>query len=273
MSDYRYLTSKLDCLSSWKANRVQRAMAPNASYLDRLWAQPQTADPRLDPWQADIIKQIVRARNDILVNCSSQSGKTWTVALGAYLLACYGLHVLIVSPGDRQSMEFHSALMAHHERLGLVSPKERPTKHGLKLTSGGKVIACPNSPDKIRGISAVDAVVVDEASRVSEELYKAVSRMLATTQGQQIWLSTPNGKRGFFWEQWDKGIGWKKHEVPWQQCSRIDPEYIDKQRAIYGDLYIQQEFECVFLDDNTSVFRRAKYEALFDPELECITDW
>ncbi len=39
---------------------------------------------------------------------------------------------------------------------------------------------------------------IDEAARVSDELYRAVRPMLATSGGRIVLLSTPFGKRGFF---------------------------------------------------------------------------
>jgi hypothetical protein len=51
----------------------------------------------------------------------------------------------------------------------------------------------------------VSLLLVDEASRAPDDLYLAVRPMLVVSGGA-IWLmSTPCGKRGSFWETWERG--------------------------------------------------------------------
>ena len=57
----------------------------------------------------------------------------------------------------------------------------------------------------MRGFSAVSLLLVDEASRVSDEFYMALRPMLAVGDGELWLMSTPAGKRGFFWESWGMG--------------------------------------------------------------------
>ena len=42
---------------------------------------------------------------------------------------------------------------------------------------------------------------------VSEEVYRAVRPMLAVSQGSLWLMSTPYGKRGFFYDAWARGRG------------------------------------------------------------------
>ena len=48
-------------------------------------------------------------------------------------------------------------------------------------------------------------LVIDEASRVSDEMYEALRPMLAVGDGDLWMLSTPRGKSGFFYETWEHG--------------------------------------------------------------------
>src|SRR5262245_22293174 len=63
-----------------------------------------------DPWQRATLTELVRDRLNVLLCCSRQVGKTETVACAAYLEACDGGFVLVVSPSERQSLEFFDRL-------------------------------------------------------------------------------------------------------------------------------------------------------------------
>lgn len=68
--------------------------------------------------------------------------------------------------------------------------------------------------------------------------------MLATSQGRLICLSTPCGKRGFFYKEWGRGgSDWKRIEVPAQQVSRIYPDF---QRCVVADPAVQQRYPSSF---------------------------
>ena len=73
------------------------------------------------------------------------------------------------------------------------------------------------------GFLAVSLLLVDEASRVPDELYMAVRPMLAASSGALWLMSTPCGKRGFFWEAWERGgPEWERIRAPGNECGRID---------------------------------------------------
>ena len=48
-----------------------------------------------------------------------------------------------------------------------------------------------------------------------DALYRTVRPMLATSGGRLVCLSTPNGRHGFFHDEWTNGgRGWHRIEVP-----------------------------------------------------------
>lgn len=213
----------------------------------------------------ELLQQIVTQEQDVLVCCSRQSGKTFSVSAAAYIVACLGGFVLVVGPSDQQALEFHERLMGHHKELQLCQPSAEPTKHELRLVSGGRVVAVPNNERTVRSKSAVDLLVVDEASRVPDSLYGATRAMLAVSGGQTVCLSTPFGRRGFFYDEWEKGEHWQRHEVPWLHCPRIPREFVEKERKSRGDAWVQQEFECRFLDvSGAAVFDVGAMEGLVE---------
>lgn len=74
----------------------------------------------------------------------------------------------------------------------------------------------------MRGFSAVSLLLVDEAARASEELYLAIRPMLAVSEGSLWLMSTPCGKRGFFYESGARGgAEWERIRVPATECTRI----------------------------------------------------
>ena len=62
----------------------------------------------------------------------------------------------------------------------------------------------------MRGLASVDLIVIDEAARVDDELLAATRPMLAVSNGTLFALTTPAGKRGWFYEQWLHGVGWQR---------------------------------------------------------------
>jgi hypothetical protein len=104
---------------------------------------------------------------------------------------------------------------------------------------------------------------VDEASRVSDEMYYSLRPMLATSNGTLWLMSTPHGKSGFFWETWNRGQGgagggddWERVRVPAVDCPRIPKSFLDEERRTMGDLWFRQEYGCEFVDAVSGVFDR-----------------
>src|ERR1700688_2334143 len=75
----------------------------------------------------------------------------------------------------------------------------------IELGNGSRIIALPGLENTIRGFAGVKLLVIDEASRVADDLYRAVRPMLAVSNGRMICLTTPWGKRGFFHDVWTGG--------------------------------------------------------------------
>src|SRR5262249_61304346 len=80
-----------------------------------------------------------------------------------------------------------------------------------------------------------------------DALYRAVRPMLATSGGRLICLSTPNGRHGFFHDEWTNGgPGWHRIEIPASQIPRITPEFLEDERRALGEHWFRQEYCCSF---------------------------
>jgi hypothetical protein len=98
-------------------------------------------------------------------------------------------------------------------------------------------------------------LLVDEAARVSDDLYLAVRPMLAVSGGALWLMSTPFGKRGFFYDAWARGAGrWERFRVPATECTRISSQYLEEERVNMGERWFRQEFLCEFVETESGVF-------------------
>jgi hypothetical protein len=86
--------------------------------------------------------------------------------------------------------------------------------------------------------------------------------VLAVSQGDLWLMSTPYGKRGFFWETWTKGgERWKRVCAPATECGRRPPAFLEEEREALGDRVFRQEYLCEFVEDDSFLFRDEDIEA------------
>jgi len=220
-----------------------------------------------DPWQANFLRS---THPRLCLNCSRQSGKSSTAAILALWEAIHKPRSTIVldSPSLRQSQEL---MLKFAEFLDMVDKNvklDSDTKLSVRFANGSRVLALPGSEKTIRGISAVTLLILDEAAAIPDELYGAVRPMLAVSRGRLVLMSTPRGEQGFFFDTWTKSKGWEKIEVPWQQCPRIDPAFIEEERLERGNAWVAQEYECQFIGAGATRIQRAwlKYEDRTPPQ-------
>jgi hypothetical protein len=198
-----------------------------------------------DPWQLEVLDGNHRR---LLLNCCRQSGKSTVVAMLAVLEAMYvtGSLTLLMSRSLRQSKELFRKVVEFHKRLGERGLVKK-TAHELLLTHDRRIICLPCSEPTIRGYSNVHMIVIDEAARVTTDLYQAVRPMTAVSQeGRIICLSTPNGKQGFFWNCWENEEGWTKIEIPATRVARISQKFLDEERRALSTSFFRQEYCCSF---------------------------
>lgn len=198
-----------------------------------------------DPWQ----RELLRSREPyLLLNCSRQSGKSTTVAALALqqILFNPGALVLLVAPSERQSHELFRKLVAGFHALDQPLPTVKANARELELANGARVVALPGREETIRSFSGVKLLILDEAARVPDVLYRSVRPMLAVSRGRLIALSTPFGRRGWFYEEWSGAGPWKRLHLPWTQCPRIKPEFIAEETRSMGQAWVDQEYNCLF---------------------------
>src|SRR5436190_1727587 len=82
-------------------------------------------------------------------------------------------------------------------------PAGRETQLRLELANGSRVVCLPGREGTIRSFGGVALLVLDEAARIPDALYRSVRPMLAVSGGRLVALSTPFGRRGWFWQEWE----------------------------------------------------------------------
>ena len=199
-----------------------------------------------DPWQRDLL---LTHDPYLLLNCSRQSGKsTTTAALALHqLLTVPGSLVLLVAPAERQSHELFRKVLDGYHALGAPVPAVKCNQGELELATGSRLVALPGREETIRSFSGVSLLILDEASRVPDDLYRSVRPMLAVSQGRLVALSTPFGPRGWFHAEWVGGGPWRRVHVPWTMCPRIRPDFIAEETRALGQAWVDQEYNCLFV--------------------------
>ena len=126
-------------------------------------------------------------------------------------------------------------------------------------------------------------VLIDEAARVPDDIFHAVSPMLATCDGPMWLMSTPVGRTSFFWEAWSGALGsdWTRISVKATECPRIRREHLDRERRIMSERKFAQEYLCEFAEAEGQLFRedflqraiRHDIEPLDIPPLGSLNKW
>jgi len=209
----------------------------------------------LDPIQEEIIADESKR---IIVKCTRQWGKTTTAAAKAAAEALNmiipGL-ILIIAPVERQARElFRKIRTCLKHTIDNDDPWPEDNKTSLELPNGARIIALPAKGENIRGYTNPYLIIMDESAFISDDDYRAVRPMLSHG-AKLILMSTPFGKRGFFWETWkSQDKRWSRYTVKAADCKHIPAEFLEEERVALGPLWYQQEYECAFLETISGFF-------------------
>jgi len=220
---------------------------------------------RPDPWQVDVLES---KTNRIIMNCARQSGKSVIAAISSLHTALYSPAqlILLISASHRQSQELFKKVLHYLDKIEIRPPLIEENKLSLQLKNRSRIVSLPSKGDHIRGYSGVNEIIIDEASRVPDELYHALRPMLSVSKGRLVLLSTPYGKRGFFYEQFTQPTEtWLHIEIKGGDCPRLSKEILTAEKANLGELIYSQEYDCRFIETGDFVFGYVDLE-------NCLTD-
>ena len=222
------------------------ALSAIAAALDPVLLM-QSAGQEADPWQANLLRSYDKRS---LVLCSRQAGKSTIAAAMAVHEARFRPKslTLLLSPSQRQSGELFRKVLDVYKASGAAVPVKAESALKLELANGSRVIALPAGEETIRGFSGVSLLIIDEASRVDDELYYSVRPMLAVSGGRLVALTTPFGRKGWFYNEWANASYWTKIRITATECPRLSEEILEQERESLGDAWFRQEYLCEFID-------------------------
>ncbi len=217
---------------------------------------------RSDPegWQAGFLRSVA---SRVLLLCARQVGKSTSTAVLATHRAVYwpGSLVLCVSPSQRQSDELLGKVKACWRTLGRPVAPAGESAQELRLENGSRVVSLPGTESTTRGFSAADLLLLDEAARISSDVYVGVLPMVALT-GRVIALSSPGARSGWFYQAWTgDGSSWERHRVTAEESAQYPPERLAELRQGLSPREFASEFMCEFVGVTHAVFDPAKIAA------------
>jgi len=207
-----------------------------------------------DPWQADLLRSTA---DRYLLLCTRQAGKSTSTAALALWEAIYNAPALVLclSPSLRQSQELFKKVLWFLGAFPQRVPIRKESELRVEMENGSRIVALPATEATVRGYSGVRLLLIDEASRVEDALYFSVRPMLAVSGGRIVAMTTPFGKRGFFYDAWnDAGDDWQRVKITANECPRITQEFLEEERRAVGDWWFRQEYMCDFVDTVDQVF-------------------
>jgi Terminase large subunit, T4likevirus-type, N-terminal len=227
-----------------------------------------------DAWQATLLRSTAPR---VLLNCCRQSGKSTTTASLALHTALYEQHalILLLSPSLRQSQELYRKVSAQYRAIGRPVAAVAETLTQLELVNGSRIVSLPENEATVRGYSGVSLLIIDEAARVDDATYDAVTPMLGVSGGRLLGLSTPWGKLGWWYDRWaNGGVRWERYDVPAttpEIAARTDPATLLEAQS-RGAWHYGQEYLCQFGERADSVFSFAHIQRAITPALTPLDD-
>ena len=171
---------------------------------------------KLDKWQ----KIVLATKGNMCICSPRQMGKSTVISqdAGEYALKNPKKSIMIIASVERQALLLFEKVLSYiygKSKKEICTGKDRPTKHELKLKNGS-IIRCLPTGDSGYGIRGytIDRLYADEAAFIKEDVWAAVTPMLATTGGDIILLSTPFGKDGYFYRMFHSDLFTRIHVDP-----------------------------------------------------------
>lgn len=204
----------------------------------------------LDPWQKDVLD----AKDNIVVRSGRQAGKSSVIAIkaGEYAIKNAKSQTLVISAVERQAYLLFEKILTY---INARYPKwvkmgrDRPTKSQIRLKNGSIIRCLPTglTGHGIRGYT-INLLIADEAAFIPEEVWTAVTPMIAITRGKMILLSTPFGREGYFYRCFSDDTFTQFH-VSSEDCPRADMNFLKQEKKRMTKLQYAQEYLGMFVDE------------------------
>lgn len=177
---------------------------------------------------------------------------------------------LIISSTQRQSMIMFDycldAVMANPLLREMVERKTR-TIIKLKPPLGGKIVALPCSPDKLRGYHP-DFVFIDEASIVPSGMITSEIMMMLTKPNAGLIMSgTPMGSDHVFRKAFLDTKRYSVHHYPSYSSPLVSQKQLDEWKEVMTREEWEREVEAIWAESTHTFFPMDLIVACVDPQL------
>ena len=219
-----------------------------AAALDPVWIM-RASEKEPDSWQAAFLRS---HRKRMLISASRQSGKSTATAAKALHVALFvsGALVLLMSKSQKQASELLRKVKEFHRPFKEAFPVRAESVLQFELKNNSRVLSLPSDEGTVRGYSGADLVVIDEASRVADAVFNSATPMLGVSQGALVLLSTPYGRRGFFYNEWEHGGDeWERFKTTASDCPRYTEDFLALERKRMGPRQFEEEYGGAFVED------------------------
>ena len=202
---------------------------------------------------------------ELVLNFSRQSGKTTLCEiLLIETLVKKKCTCAYISPSFAQGKKVFREIVNLLSQTQLIA-KKNSTDLTISLINGSFLqFFTAMNPTAIRGQTISGLLVIDEAAYLPETtpdgqlLWSMVIQPITKAKKPKIiFVSTPNGKSGIFYEKYLQGINsqtTRTIECNIYEDTTISKEDIELLKQTTPPLAWQQEFECKFLDSALTVF-------------------
>lgn len=218
-------------------------------------AKIKNADVELYDWQEEAIK----SDENLCLRCGRQVGKSTTIGVKVAEYAKWNAskEILVIASVERQAYMIFEKIIAHLEANypdKIKRGKDKPTKTRLRMKNGTRIRCLPTgmTGSGLRG-PTIDLLVADEAARIPEAVWTAVTPMLSTTDGQIILLSTPKGRQGYFFQSW-MDEDFKNFHITSEEADHVSDEFLKKERKRMTKMQYAQEYLAEFIDEICQFF-------------------
>ena len=209
----------------------------------------------LDPWQ----KELIESKGNVVVVSGRQCGKSTgtSILAGETALKNKNEFILIGAYVIEQAQLIFRKI---HEYILAKDPKQirgKVTLNFLELKNGSKIYCRPvgDTGAGMRGFTAT-MIILDEAAFIPDRAWEAIEPVISVSKGRVILLSTPQGKRRFFYKA-TLNENYKLLHVSARDCPRHTKKFLDQKESEMSRIAFATEYLGDFIDD---------YNRKFSPE-------
>lgn len=203
----------------------------------------------------------------MILNWSRQCGKSTFAEIACIESLCKpNKFSAYITPSYKHGQKVYAELMKYLEPLKIV---KKSNASDLRIESVfGTVLQffSGEAPTSIRGNTVSDILIIDEAAYFPDILsngediwYNVIQPITKVRCKKVIMISTPAGKRGFFFNFYNRGLNGHHNDYFVMTRTIYDDklstdEYIAELKESTPIKFFQQEYECVFLDSALTFF-------------------